>query len=123
MGKRKRSTAVRSETAKKAFRAYWAQQKKTKDRDVATPSTSREAEAAAEPRPPPTTPTPAASTAALSATLSADALSDTQSAAAYRDKLLSGKLSSGESGCDDDALVVISVGRLKQLLSGHHSPP
>lgn len=35
------------------------------------------------------------------------------SAAAYRDKLLSGTLSGDEGVSDDNALVVISVGRLK----------
>lgn len=41
------------------------------------------------------------------------------SAAAYRDKLLSGTLSDDEGVSDDNALVVISVGRLKELLSGN----
>lgn len=41
------------------------------------------------------------------------------SAAAYRDKLLSGTLSGDEGVSDDNALVVISVGRLKELLSGN----
>ena len=101
MGKRKRSVVARSEAAKKHWKAYW-QEKKKKESEGATQSTSQ-AEAAGE--------------QSVEAGVGATSLTDPPTAAAYRDKLLSGKLSGGEGVSDDNAFVVISISRLKELLS------
>lgn len=99
MGRHKRKTSAWSEAASKRTKAYW--DKKSKE-----PSTCAGGEATlpAEPLPTPTSP-------AYDVQVSTPAIE--------REKLLAGKLVDEGDVDDDNALVIISIRRLKELLRGN----
>ena len=94
MGKRKRGAVTRTESAKCVMKAYW--ESKRAATGVATLATSAEG---------------------ITTARVGEEREIQETAAAHRLRLLSGKLGDDEGGSDDNALVVISVGRLRELLS------
>lgn len=99
MGKRKQKAAAKSVRARKHWKAYWEKRKK-KESEAA--EQSGEAGTSSEARGERVAPPPSDS--------------DPVTAASYRDRLLSGKVTAGGDVSEDNALLVISVGRLKELL-------
>ena len=98
MGKRKQKAAAKSVRARKHWKAYWEKRKKKEsepDSSSARERCEREAPEQSD---------------------FAPKEADPVTGASYRDRLLSGKLTAGEGISEDNALVVISVGRLKELL-------
>ena len=101
---------MRTESARSVMKAYW---EKKKAGHVATSEGGAAAGGVSADAPMPT------SQGGVSARVSAVTTCSEETAAAHRLKLLTGKLSPQEDVSDDNALVVISVGRLKELLSGN----